>query len=117
MVSEGESPAFCGAKKPEPQRHFQFRHPEGRARKPLRANCFKLKNSRKGDVRRSVRRFVERRYTPSIREVRVHVFSRFAAAAAIASLAAFPAHAADITVGLITSLTGPGASIGIPHAK
>ena len=29
----------------------------------------------------------------------MHVFSRLAAAAAIASLAAFPAHAADITVG------------------
>jgi branched-chain amino acid transport system substrate-binding protein len=47
----------------------------------------------------------------------VHNFLRLAAAAAIASLAALPAHAADITVGLITSLTGPGASIGIPYAK
>jgi branched-chain amino acid transport system substrate-binding protein len=64
-----------------------------------------------------VRRFVERQYTPPIREVRVQVFSRLAAAATIASLAAYPAHAADITVGLITSLTGPGASIGIPYAK
>jgi branched-chain amino acid transport system substrate-binding protein len=28
-----------------------------------------------------------------------------------------PARAADITVGLVTSMTGPGASIGIPYAK
>ena len=45
------------------------------------------------------------------------VLWRLGAAATIASLAALPAHAADITVGLITSLTGPGASIGIPYAK
>ena len=30
---------------------------------------------------------------------------------------ALPAKAADINVGLITSMTGPGASIGIPYAK
>jgi branched-chain amino acid transport system substrate-binding protein len=47
----------------------------------------------------------------------VHNFLRLAAATAIASLAALPAHAADITVGLITSMTGPGASIGIPYSK
>jgi branched-chain amino acid transport system substrate-binding protein len=34
-----------------------------------------------------------------------------------ASVPALPAAAADITVGLITSMTGPGASIGIPYAK
>ena len=33
------------------------------------------------------------------------------------SLLALPAKAADITVGLITAMTGPGASIGIPYAK
>jgi branched-chain amino acid transport system substrate-binding protein len=42
---------------------------------------------------------------------------RLASAAAIASLIALPASAADITVGLVTSMTGPGASIGIPYAK
>jgi branched-chain amino acid transport system substrate-binding protein len=35
----------------------------------------------------------------------------------IASLLAAPAMAADITVGLVTSMTGPSASIGIPYAK
>jgi len=34
-----------------------------------------------------------------------------------ASLLIVPAKAADITVGLITSMTGPGASIGIPYSK
>jgi len=47
----------------------------------------------------------------------VNVFLRFAGATAIASVIALPAQAADITVGLITSMTGPGASIGIPYAK
>ena len=47
----------------------------------------------------------------------MHDFSRLAAAVTIASLLAFPPHAADITVGLITSMTGPGASIGIPYSK
>jgi branched-chain amino acid transport system substrate-binding protein len=51
------------------------------------------------------------------REVRVHHFMRLAAVVAVAFLAAVPANAADITVGLVTSLTGPGASIGIPYAK
>jgi branched-chain amino acid transport system substrate-binding protein len=35
----------------------------------------------------------------------------------IASLLAAPAMAADITVGLVTSMTGPNASIGIPYSK
>lgn len=47
----------------------------------------------------------------------MNVFLRFAGAAAIASVIALPAQAADVTVGLITSMTGPGASIGIPYAK
>jgi branched-chain amino acid transport system substrate-binding protein len=47
----------------------------------------------------------------------VSIFSRLAGAAAIASVIALPAKAADITVGLVTSMTGPGASIGIPYAK
>ena len=42
---------------------------------------------------------------------------RLAGAAAIASAMVLPAKAADITVGLVTSMTGPGASIGIPYAK
>ena len=42
---------------------------------------------------------------------------RLAGAAAIASAMVLPAKATDITVGLITSMTGPGASIGIPYAK
>ncbi len=42
---------------------------------------------------------------------------RIVAGAAIASLMILPAKAADITVGLITSMTGPGASIGIPYSK
>jgi branched-chain amino acid transport system substrate-binding protein len=56
-------------------------------------------------------------FSPSIWEMRVLHSLRFAAAVAVASVAAFPATAAEITVGLITSLTGPGASIGIPYAK
>jgi branched-chain amino acid transport system substrate-binding protein len=39
------------------------------------------------------------------------------AGAAILSLAVLPAKAADINVGFITAMTGPGASIGIPYAK
>jgi branched-chain amino acid transport system substrate-binding protein len=35
----------------------------------------------------------------------------------IASLLSAPAMAADITVGLVTSMTGPNASIGIPYSK
>ncbi len=44
-------------------------------------------------------------------------FVRFVAGAAAVSLTALPAVAADINVGLITAMTGPGASIGIPYAK
>jgi branched-chain amino acid transport system substrate-binding protein len=40
-----------------------------------------------------------------------------AASVAIAWLLVLPASASDITVGLITSMTGPNASIGIPYAK
>ena len=39
------------------------------------------------------------------------------AVAAIVSLMVAPMRAADISVGLITAMTGPGASIGIPYAK
>jgi branched-chain amino acid transport system substrate-binding protein len=42
---------------------------------------------------------------------------RVLASAAIVGLIALPAKAADINVGLITALTGPGASIGIPYAN
>jgi branched-chain amino acid transport system substrate-binding protein len=42
---------------------------------------------------------------------------RVLASAAIVALIALPAKAADINVGLVTALTGPGASIGIPYAK
>jgi branched-chain amino acid transport system substrate-binding protein len=42
---------------------------------------------------------------------------RFAVGIAVAALLALPAKAADINVGLITAMTGPGASIGIPYAK
>ena len=44
-------------------------------------------------------------------------YLRIVAGAAIALLVIVPAKAADITVGLITSMTGPGASIGIPYSK
>jgi branched-chain amino acid transport system substrate-binding protein len=44
-------------------------------------------------------------------------FLRLVGAVAAASALALPATAADITVGLITSMTGPSASIGIPYAK
>jgi branched-chain amino acid transport system substrate-binding protein len=44
-------------------------------------------------------------------------FLRLLAALAFATAVAVPAKAADINVGLITSMTGPGASIGIPYAK
>jgi len=56
-------------------------------------------------------------FSPPIREVRVNKIVRLAGAAAIASAMVLPAKAADITVGLVTSMTGPGASIGIPYAK
>jgi branched-chain amino acid transport system substrate-binding protein len=42
---------------------------------------------------------------------------RIVGSAAIVSLMILPAKAADITVGLVTSMTGPSASIGIPYAK
>ena len=42
---------------------------------------------------------------------------RSLAGAAIVSLIVLPATAADINVGFITAMTGPGASIGIPYAK
>ena len=44
-------------------------------------------------------------------------FLRLLGSVAIAAAFALPAKAADITVGLITSMTGPGASIGIPYSK
>jgi len=44
-------------------------------------------------------------------------FLGFAAGAAVLSSLSLPAAAADINVGLITAMTGPGASIGIPYAK
>jgi branched-chain amino acid transport system substrate-binding protein len=44
-------------------------------------------------------------------------FLRFVGPLALAAGLAVPANAADINVGLITSMTGPGASIGIPYAK
>jgi len=47
------------------------------------------------------------------REALVNKFLR-SVGVTIASLLALPAGAAEIRVGLITSMTGPGASIGIP---
>jgi branched-chain amino acid transport system substrate-binding protein len=47
----------------------------------------------------------------------VSIALRLAGVAAIVSAMVLPASAADITVGLVTSMTGPGASIGIPYAK
>ncbi len=44
-------------------------------------------------------------------------FLRLFGALAFALAVAMPAQAADINVGLITTMTGPGASIGIPYAK
>ena len=44
-------------------------------------------------------------------------FLRSVGGVTIASLLALPAGAAEIRVGLITSMTGPGASIGIPYSK
>src|SRR5580692_11185004 len=92
----------------------QLRRAGRSARKPLRRNCFKLKKLHKGDCRRA--RMVIG-FSPPIREVRVNKIVRLAGAAAIASAMVLPAKATDITVGLITSMTGPGASIGIPYAK
>ncbi len=50
-------------------------------------------------------------------EVRLNRLFRALGVAAIGSALAVPATAAEITVGLVTSMTGPGASIGIPYAK
>jgi len=44
-------------------------------------------------------------------------FIRFAASTAIAAAVASSAWAADIKVGLVTSLSGPGSSIGVPYDK
>ena len=43
--------------------------------------------------------------------------SHIVVSATVVWLLAVPAKAADINVGLITSMTGPNASIGIPYAK
>jgi branched-chain amino acid transport system substrate-binding protein len=43
--------------------------------------------------------------------------SHIVVSATVAWLLALPAKASDINVGLITSMTGPNASIGIPYAK
>src|SRR5262249_43224268 len=51
------------------------------------------------------------------REAFVNKFLRAAGGVTIASLLALPAGAAEIRVGLITSMTGPGSSIGIPYSK
>jgi branched-chain amino acid transport system substrate-binding protein len=53
----------------------------------------------------------------SSRGVSVNKLLHIAASVAIACLLVLPARASDITVGLITSMTGPNASIGIPYAK
>jgi branched-chain amino acid transport system substrate-binding protein len=50
-------------------------------------------------------------------EAFVNKFLRSVGGVTIASLLALPAGAAEIRVGLITSMTGPGASIGIPYSK
>ena len=47
----------------------------------------------------------------------MNIFLRLLGSVAMAAAVALPAKAADITVGLITSMTGPGASIGIPYSK
>jgi branched-chain amino acid transport system substrate-binding protein len=47
----------------------------------------------------------------------VNKFLRTLSVAAIGSALAAPAMAAEITVGLVTSMTGPSASIGIPYSK
>jgi branched-chain amino acid transport system substrate-binding protein len=52
-----------------------------------------------------------------LEEVAVRNFLRLLAGAAIVALTILPASAAEINVGLITAMTGPGASIGIPYAK
>jgi branched-chain amino acid transport system substrate-binding protein len=47
----------------------------------------------------------------------VNKLLRLVAPLALVAAIAAPAKAADIKVGLITSMTGPGASIGIPYSK
>ncbi len=47
----------------------------------------------------------------------MNIFLRLIGSVAMAAAVVLPARAADITVGLITSMTGPGASIGIPYSK
>ncbi len=47
----------------------------------------------------------------------MNIFLHLLGSVAIAAAVTLPAKAADITVGLITSMTGPGASIGIPYSK
>ncbi len=47
----------------------------------------------------------------------MNIVMRLIGSVAMAAAVVLPARAADITVGLITSMTGPGASIGIPYSK
>ncbi len=47
----------------------------------------------------------------------MNIVLRLIGSVAMAAAVVLPARAADITVGLITSMTGPGASIGIPYSK
>jgi len=47
----------------------------------------------------------------------MNIFLRLVGSLAVATAVTLPAKAADITVGLITSMTGPGASIGIPYSR
>src|ERR1700752_83000 len=53
----------------------------------------------------------------SPRGMSMNRLSHIVVSATVAWLLAVPANAADINVGLITSMTGPNASIGIPYAK
>ena len=47
----------------------------------------------------------------------MHTFSRSLAAMTLAAGLASAAWSADLKVGFVTSLSGPGSSIGIPYAK
>ena len=80
-------------------------------RKPLRLNCFKLKKSYADAQSKYVV------LSPPYGRFVVRNSVRFFAGAAIVALTVLPAGAAEINVGLTTSMTGPGASIGIPYAK
>ena len=94
--------------------YFQLRVVSSCRKKTITACCFKL--NKFGDNSAGAKA-ARARYRP-VWEVLVNISRLYLLGGVmIASLLSAPATAADITVGLVTSMTGPNASIGIPYSK